>query len=169
MRECARARSRACVCGCVSVRVRVCAHVRMCVRVCVHACVRRFPVHVGGPSEARQYRSRALLLCYAPPRDPMAADALAAFAGDKLVHVGEHEGETSTRRAFRPAPSRAAPVRRRRQGVLSYPSLFILRHVPPVATPAAATSAPGLRALATSGAGRGGAGSTVSTPARYAQ
>ena len=79
-------------------------------------------MHVGGPSEARQYRSRALLLCYAPPRDPMAADALAAFAGDKLVHVGEHEGETSTRRALRPRPVPAAPVRRRRQGVLSYPS-----------------------------------------------
>ena len=101
---------------------------RGCARASV-SCPCRFPVHLGGPSEARLYRSRALLLCYAPPRDPMAEDALAAFAGDKLVHVGEHEGETSTRYAFHPVPFRPLPPAAARGEYLV--PLFMLRPVPP--------------------------------------
>ena len=46
-------------------------------------------------SEAR-WRRHALLLCYPPPQSPMAAECLAAFSGDVLVHVGEWLGDTGS-------------------------------------------------------------------------
>ena len=45
-----------------------------------------------------------LLLCYPPPQSPMAAECLAAFSGDVLVHVGEWLGDTGSP-AFEQAPA----------------------------------------------------------------
>uniref|UniRef100_A0A7S3SZA6 MYND-type domain-containing protein n=1 Tax=Emiliania huxleyi TaxID=2903 RepID=A0A7S3SZA6_EMIHU len=45
---------------------------------------------------SRRFRRHALLLCYPPPRAPMAAECLAAFCGDTVVHVGEWLGDTGS-------------------------------------------------------------------------
>ena len=50
------------------------------------------PPHAHGTS----CRRHALLLCYPPPRAPMAAECLAAFCGDTVVHVGEWLGDTGS-------------------------------------------------------------------------
>ena len=38
----------------------------------------------------------AMLLCYPPPQETMAMDALSHFRGDTLVYVGEWAGDTAT-------------------------------------------------------------------------
>lgn len=46
----------------------------------------------GGAGSAANHADRTLLLCWPPYDDPMAADALKAFAGRRVVFVGESEG-----------------------------------------------------------------------------
>lgn len=47
------------------------------------------PVHRGGPEKAGEHPTRALLLCWPPHHNPMAADALRAYGGDLVVYVGD--------------------------------------------------------------------------------
>ncbi len=50
-----------------------------------------FPVLQGGPEALRDYRDRALLVCW-PPRDsPMASECFAAWGGEKAALVGPPE------------------------------------------------------------------------------
>ena len=54
-------------------------------------------VHKGGPESLREYENRGLFLCYPPPGDDMALDALRALRGDvPLAVVGEWDGNTGT-------------------------------------------------------------------------
>lgn len=50
------------------------------------------PVLAGEPVDASKHPERALLLCWAPYDDSMAADALTAYSGDTLLWVGEGRG-----------------------------------------------------------------------------
>lgn len=50
-----------------------------------------YPVEPGGPQMAARYSDRTLLLCWPPRNDPMAADALAAYAGPRMVLIGQPE------------------------------------------------------------------------------
>ncbi|CAL9677589.1 hypothetical protein SUDANB95_07915 (plasmid) [Actinosynnema sp. ALI-1.44] len=49
---------------------------------------------------AARYSDRALMLCWPPPGEPLAADALRAYAGDLLIYVGEPKGGCTADRAF---------------------------------------------------------------------
>ncbi|UKD50805.1 hypothetical protein L3Q65_00485 (plasmid) [Amycolatopsis sp. FU40] len=49
-------------------------------------------VERGGHEVAAACPDRALLLCWPPSENPLAADALRAYTGDLLVYVGEHVG-----------------------------------------------------------------------------
>jgi hypothetical protein len=49
-------------------------------------------VEAGDESKAADAAGRALFLCWPPWSSPMAAQALAAFKGDKVVYVGEWMG-----------------------------------------------------------------------------
>jgi len=54
-------------------------------------------VQTGSASTASQFASRALMLAYPPPQDPMAMEALNAYAsagGDRLVFIGEPNDHT---------------------------------------------------------------------------
>jgi hypothetical protein len=46
------------------------------------------PVHEGGPEMAAKHADRALFLCW-PPMSTMAAEALAAYQGDRVIYIGE--------------------------------------------------------------------------------
>lgn len=59
------------------------------------------PVHHGGPEQAAKFPNRALMLCWPPFEDPMAADALRAYAGDTLIFIGEHGGCTGDEEFFK--------------------------------------------------------------------
>lgn len=48
-----------------------------------------FPVRTGGPEIAQEYPHRTLFLCWPPYAEPMATDALLAYAGDTVIYVGE--------------------------------------------------------------------------------
>lgn len=50
------------------------------------------PVERGGPGAAALYPDRALLMVWPPYGSAMAADALAAYAGDTVIYAGEGEG-----------------------------------------------------------------------------
>lgn len=56
------------------------------------------PIRRGGPRllSHTKWAQHTLLLCYPPPRDPMALEALRRFSGDSFVHVGEWLGDTGT-------------------------------------------------------------------------
>ena len=43
---------------------------------------------------SERFKTHALLMCYPPPRSRMAADCLAAFTGNIVIHVGEWMGDT---------------------------------------------------------------------------
>lgn len=51
-----------------------------------------YPVLDGDDRMAAHYPDRALLLCWPPYCDPVAADALRAYAGDLLIYIGEGAG-----------------------------------------------------------------------------
>lgn len=53
---------------------------------------RYHPVHAGDASSAAAHPDRALLLCWPPYSDPLAAAALRLYSGDLLVYVGEGSG-----------------------------------------------------------------------------
>lgn len=46
-------------------------------------------VRVGGPEQAAAYSEQALMLCWAPYKDPMAEEALRAYRGNTLLWIGE--------------------------------------------------------------------------------
>jgi hypothetical protein len=50
--------------------------------------VQYHPVRHGTADQVSEHPTRALLLCWPPHNDPMAADALRAYGGDLLVYVG---------------------------------------------------------------------------------
>lgn len=50
------------------------------------------PVHLAGIEVAAEHPHRALLLCWPPYDNPMAAKAVAAYAGDLLISIGEPPG-----------------------------------------------------------------------------
>ncbi|DAZ92755.1 TPA: hypothetical protein N0F65_000580, partial [Lagenidium giganteum] len=59
------------------------------------------PMAKGGPetlSSVRELHGRSLLLCYPPPKDPMALDCLRNFTGKYVLHVGEWQGDTGERK-----------------------------------------------------------------------
>jgi len=49
----------------------------------------------GNAMRAAEHGDRALFLCYPPPAEPMAADALKAYNGNCVVYVGEWGGLTA--------------------------------------------------------------------------
>lgn len=51
-----------------------------------------FDVRAVGPEFAASHRDRTLLICWPPYDDPLAADAVEAHGGERLVYVGEGEG-----------------------------------------------------------------------------
>ncbi|TMW61532.1 hypothetical protein Poli38472_012723 [Pythium oligandrum] len=59
------------------------------------------PVAQGGPEVLRRedvvQSSKSLFLCYPPPHDPMAREALRCFQGMYVIHVGEWQGDTAER------------------------------------------------------------------------
>jgi hypothetical protein len=57
-------------------------------------------VLTGGPEQAAEHPERTLFLCWPPPGDPMAADALAAYAGECVVFIGEWNPKTAADEAF---------------------------------------------------------------------
>jgi hypothetical protein len=52
---------------------------------------RWFPVDAGTATDLARFSDRALLLCW-PPMDSMARDAIDAWRGDVLIHIGERGG-----------------------------------------------------------------------------
>lgn len=50
---------------------------------------------IGGPELAAHYPDHSLFLCWPPPRDPMAADALAAYKGSTVIFIGEWNPATA--------------------------------------------------------------------------
>lgn len=50
------------------------------------------PVYPGDPQTLAAYPDRALFLCWPPYAEPMAAEALAAYPGPRLVYIGEGQG-----------------------------------------------------------------------------
>jgi hypothetical protein len=52
-------------------------------------------VLIGGPELVAHYPDRSLFLCWPPPREPMAADALAAYKGSTLIFIGEWNPDTA--------------------------------------------------------------------------
>ncbi len=54
-----------------------------------------YPVHRGGPEKVLDHPNHALFLCWPPLGSPMAAWALALYAGDAVLHVGEWYGATA--------------------------------------------------------------------------
>lgn len=57
-------------------------------------------VLIGGPEQAARHSDRALFLCWPPPGDPMAADALAAYQGQCVIFIGEWNPKTAADEAF---------------------------------------------------------------------
>jgi hypothetical protein len=53
-----------------------------------------------GHTAARRHPDRALMLCWPPPADPWAADALRAYAGDLLIYIGQPRGGRCADEAF---------------------------------------------------------------------
>jgi hypothetical protein len=51
-----------------------------------------FEVSAGSVEKAAEHSDRALLLCWPPYDEPMAADCLSQYSGDVLVYVGEGYG-----------------------------------------------------------------------------
>jgi len=51
-------------------------------------------VQRGGPEVMAAHPSAALLLCFPPPGEDMAARCLQSYAGDTVVHIGEWGGQT---------------------------------------------------------------------------
>lgn len=49
----------------------------------------------GGPEVLRSHPGAALLLCFPPPGDDMAAKCLRGFSGDTVCHIGEWGGQTA--------------------------------------------------------------------------
>ena len=58
------------------------------------------PVHVGGPEVAAEHGDRALLLCWPPGGNSMAADTLAAYTGDMVIYIGELNPHCNASPAF---------------------------------------------------------------------
>lgn len=62
--------------------------------------VQYHPVHLGGPDTVAEHGDRALLLCWPPGEDSMAADTLAAYPGDMLIYLGEFNPHCNASPAF---------------------------------------------------------------------
>ena len=50
-----------------------------------------------GDAASSSNSRRVLLLCYPPPKDPLALRALRCYTGDRMAHVGEMKGDTGTK------------------------------------------------------------------------
>jgi hypothetical protein len=57
-------------------------------------------VVTGGPEQAAAHPDRTLFLCWPPPGDPMAADALAVYHGQCVIFIGEWNPKTAADEAF---------------------------------------------------------------------
>lgn len=55
-----------------------------------------FPVSKGGTQVVRKNATSSLFLCFPPPEDTMALDALRLYTGQHVIHVGEWEGFTGS-------------------------------------------------------------------------
>ena len=58
------------------------------------------PVVIGSEAEAAEHPDKALFLCWPPFADPMAARALAAYAGTYVIYVGEWLGGSAELKFF---------------------------------------------------------------------
>jgi hypothetical protein len=58
------------------------------------------PVIKGGVEQTAVHPDRTLFLCWPPYDDPMAADALTAYVGNRLIYIGEGEGGCTADETF---------------------------------------------------------------------
>lgn len=59
-----------------------------------------FPVQTGTPEILAQHADRTLFLCWPPYDEPMAAECLQHYAGNRLVYIGEGDGGCTGDDAF---------------------------------------------------------------------
>lgn len=61
------------------------------------------PVRKGGPEMVAEHPDSTLFLCWPPYNEPMAAEALALYTGDRVVYIGEGDGGCTADDAFHEA------------------------------------------------------------------
>ena len=59
-----------------------------------------YPITLGGPEKLLEHPERTLFLCWPPYDDPMAADCLKVYQGDRLIFIGEGHGGCTGDSAF---------------------------------------------------------------------